>query len=328
MSRREEEPGVSRRSLLALAASTAWPGLAAAAAYPERPIHLIVSSSAGSAPDAIARLLADGLSSQLGQSVIVDNRPGASTSLGTNAVAKAAADGYWLGYVTPSLVLNRALHATLPFDAERDLQPVVQVGAQPLALAVNAASPYRSLADLIEAAARRPGELTYGSTGPGSIFHLTAELFAQSAGIRLEHIPYASGPQALTDLVSGRIDCMFNAITVLSAQVRANRLLALAVTGHARSRVLPDVPTLAEQQVDIEVLSWGGLVAPARTPIEIVNTINGAANAALASPALRQALTESGYNVIGGSSTEFRGLLAAELVRWSEVVRRSGLQPP
>ena len=311
------------------AAAAAWPRLLLAADdYPSRPIRLIVSSAAGSSPDVIARLVSAEMSFLLRQQIVVENRVGASSIIGINAVAKSIPDGYTFGYVTPTVVLNRALQMSLPFDTDRDLQPLIRFGQQPLMIAVSATSAYKTLAQLIDATRGTANRLSYASTGTGSIFHLAAELFFQSTGTSAVHVPYTSGPQAITDLLGGRIDFMFNAVNVLVPQVQAGKLRGLGVSSVHRSAVLPDVPSIREQGVaNFEVMTWGGLVAPAEVAPEIVAALNAAANAALATPHVRRTLTESGYEIVGGTALSFKAFLQSELDKWREVVKRAGLQP-
>lgn len=311
------------------AAAAAWPRLLRAADdYPSRPIRLIVSSAAGSSPDVIARLVSAEMSLLLRQQIVVENRVGASSIIGINAVAKSIPDGYTVGYVTPTVVLNRALQMSLPFDTDRDLQPVIRFGQQPLMLAVSATSAYGTLSQLIDAARGTANRLSYASTGAGSIFHLAAELFFQSTGTSAVHVPYTSGPQAITDLLGGRIDFMFNAVNVMVSQVQAGKLRGLGVSSVHRSAVLPDVPSIQEQGVaNFEVLTWGGLMAPAEVAPEVVAALNAAANAALATPQVRRTLTESGYEIVGGTAISFKAFLQRELDKWREVVKRAGLQP-
>lgn len=316
----------SRRQVIGLAVGTALrPHRAFAdAAYPSHAVHLIVGSSPGSSPDVIARLVAAELAQQLKQPVVVENKPGASTSIGIASVAKAPPDGYLIGYVTPSLVLNPALHAAVAFDGERDLEPVVRLGGQPLVLAVNAATPWHDVHALVDDARR--GHLTYASTGAGSIFHLTTARFCAAAGIACVHVPYTSGPQAITELIGGQVDFMFNAVNVLLPHLKSGRLRALGVTSLARSALLPDLATLAEQGIaGIEVVTWGGLVVPSRTPRDVVEALNAAANAALAAPQVRKTLAESGYEIAGGSADGFKAFLRAEKAKWEAIVQASGI---
>jgi tripartite-type tricarboxylate transporter receptor subunit TctC len=320
---------LSRRAFTAWAtvvmagSRSAW----AADDYPSRTIRLIVASAAGSSPDVIARLVAAEMALRLRQQVQVENRVGASSIIGTNVVAKSGPDGYTVGYVTPTLVLNRALQMPLPFDADRDLQPVIRFGHQPLVLAVRATSPYATFAEFISAARNPAKKLSYASTGLGSIFHLAAELFFQSTGTTAVHVPYTAGPQAINDMLGGHIDFMFNALNVIVPQVRSGRLRALAVSSMNRSAALPEVPTLTELVVkDCEVLTWGGLVAPTEVPQDIIAVLNAAANAALQVPHVRQTLVDSGYEIVGGSPATFKAFLQNELDKWRQVVKRSDIQ--
>lgn len=322
---------LSRRRLFHGSAGTiaglAWPGLAFSATdYPSRPIRLIVSSAAGSSPDVIGRLIAAEMSVFLRQQIIVENRAGASSIIGTDALAKARPDGYTIGYVTPAFVLNRALLYQTPFDADRDFQPVIQCGHQPLMLVVSGSSPYETLPQLIEASRHSAHKITYASTGQGSIFHLATELFFQSTRTHAVHVTYTSGPQAINDLIGGRIDFMFNALNSLIPHVLAGRLRGLGVSSAVRSATLADMPTIIEQGVEkFEVVTWGGLVAPAAVSPEILALLNAAANTALATPHVQQTLTQTGYEIVGGSALSFRGFLQDELRKWREVVRQSRL---
>jgi tripartite-type tricarboxylate transporter receptor subunit TctC len=321
--------GLSRRAFsgsVVLGAALPWSALAVDD-YPSRTIRLIVASAPGSSPDVIARLVAAEMSLRLRQQVQVDNRVGASSIIGTNMVAKAGPDGYTIGYVTPTLVLNRALQMPLPFDADRDLQAVIRFGHQPLVLVVSSASPHLTLAEFINAARGTANKLSYASTGLGSIFHLAAELFFQSTGTSAVHVPYTAGPQAINDMFGGRVDFMFNALNVIVPHIRSGRLRALGVTSMNRSAALPEVPTFSEAGVkDCEVLTWGGLVAPAEVSPEVIGVLNGAANAALQAPSVRQTLVDSGYEVVGGTPASFKAFIQGELDKWRHVVRRADIQ--
>jgi tripartite-type tricarboxylate transporter receptor subunit TctC len=321
--------GLSRRAFadwLAVGVALPWAALAADE-YPSRPIRLIVASAPGSSPDVIARLVAAEMSVRLHQQVQVENRVGASSIIGTNLVANSRPDGYTIGYVTPTLVLNRALQMPVPFDADRDLQPVIRFGHQPLVLVVSSPSPYATLAEFISAARNPANKLSYASTGLGSIFHLAAELLFQSTGSSAVHVPYTSAPQAINDMFGGRVDFMFNALNVIVPHIRSGRLRALGVTSMNRSAALPEVPTFAESGVkDCEVLTWGGLVAPAEVSPDAVAVLNVAANAALQAPQLRQTLIDSGYEVVGGTAAGFKAFLQGELDKWRQVVKRADIQ--
>lgn len=320
---------LTRRALTAflLALPAARSSAADEASYPSRPLRLVISNAAGSSPDIIGRLLASVIERRLNQHVIVDNRPGASAAIGTHLLARSAPDGYTLGYVTPSLVINRALNPRLPYDTERDLRMVVQVGSQPEVLLTRPTLPCGSVAELIGLAKRLPGQLSYASTGSGGIFHLSAELFRLNAGLDMIHVPYSSGPSAITDILGGRVDLMFNALNAVLPHIRSGQLRALAVTSSRRSHALPDVPTVAEASLPgYEVLTWGGLAVPAAVPDDIVSTLNSHANSALASAEVREALGSAGYEIVGGSAEQFASFVRREQVKWTDVVRRAGVK--
>jgi len=320
-------PPTRRSAIRALAAVAVTPW-ARAATYPERPVRLILGSAAGSSPDVIARLVARGMAEDLKQPVVVENRPGASTTIALAGVVHAAADGHTIGYVTTAFVLNRALGLEQPFDADAALRPILEIGIQPTLLVVSSRSPYRSLNELVAAARHRPGLITYASTGPGSIFALAAEMLQWTAGVHFLHIPYTQGPQALVDLDAERVDAMFNPLNVVMPHVRDGRLRALGITSARRSRVLPEVPTFAEQGFrGVEVLTWGGLVAPASTPDDRIARLNAAANAALQMPGPRQTLLDSGYDIVGGTEAAFGAFMRQELQKWTEVGARQQAQP-
>jgi tripartite-type tricarboxylate transporter receptor subunit TctC len=315
-------PPTRRAAVGMLLTSLAAPW-ARAATYPERAIRLIIGSSAGSSPDLIARTVARGMADDLKQPVVVDNRPGASTTIALYAISRASPDGLTIGYVTTALVLNRVVGLETSFDFETELRPIVQVGIQPTLLVVSGESTYGSLADLVADARERPGRISYASTGAGSILNLAGEMLQWAAGIQFLHVPYTLGPQALLDLQTQRVDAMFNPVNVVVPHLRDGRLRALGITSQRRSRILPDVPTFAEQGYrDMEVLTWGGLVAPAQTPDDLIGRLNTAANAALETAELRQTLTDSGYDLVGGTAAAFGAFLRQELRKWSEVVRR------
>jgi tripartite-type tricarboxylate transporter receptor subunit TctC len=321
--------GLSRRTFAGWAAGSAGlPGLVLAAdEYPSRTIRLIVASAPGSSPDVIARLVAAEMSVNLRQQVQVDNRVGASSIIGTNMVAKSRPDGYTIGYVTPTLVLNRALQMPVPFDADRDLQPVIRFGHQPLVLVVSSGSQYSTLSELITSARNPANKLSYASTGLGSIFHLAAELLFQSTASSAIHVPYTAAPQAINDMLGGRVDFMFNALNVTAPQIRSDRLRALGVTSMNRSAALPEVATFSELGVkDCEVLTWGGLVAPAEVWPDAVAVLNAAANAALQAPKVRQTLIDSGYEVVGGTAAGFKAFIQGELEKWRQVIKRADIQ--
>jgi tripartite-type tricarboxylate transporter receptor subunit TctC len=317
-----------RRVVLALLAACAQPAFAAQRGdFPSRPIHLIVPSPAGSASDWIARLIGVEIERDLGQPIVIGNRPGGTTIIGTDAVARAAPDGYTLGYAMPAFALNRAVGAALPYDSDRQLQTIVQVGWQPEMLVASPALEVKTLSDVIALARREPGRLTYASSGNGSIFHLSAELLRSLAGIDLVHVPYSASTAAITDLIGGRVDLMFNALSSVLPLVVDKKLMGLAVTSDRRSNVAPQTPTVIEAGVPgFEVLTWGGIIAPAGVPSEICELLNARFNAALSSEAVKSVLASRGYVVIGGSAAGFDEFVHREIAKWTKVARQAGLR--
>jgi len=300
---------------------------AAAQAYPSKPLRIVVPFAPGGAVDAIARIVGQRLSEQMGQPVLVDNRPGASANLGADMVAKAAPDGYTLLMGANGLATNGALFAKLSFDTLKDFAPVARIGYAAVVLVVPADSPFKSLKDLIAAAKKDPGKLSYASAGNGSSNHLAGEMLKHAARIDVLHVPYKGGAPALTDLMGGRISYMLlNTIEVLP-HLRSQRLRALAIGAPQRSALLSEVPTMAEAGLPgFEASVWWGLVAPARTPKEIVAKLNAETKQALANPATRTTLTEMGVVPTPGSAAEFGAFLKLEVARWSKVIKAAGIQ--
>jgi tripartite-type tricarboxylate transporter receptor subunit TctC len=318
-----------RRLLLAL--SSLAIALAAqslpAQTWPQRPVHIVVPFAPGGAVDAIARAVGQRLAEQLGQQVVIDNRPGASANLGTEAVARAAPDGYTLLMAANGLATNVTLFPTLSFDALRDFAPVARVGEAPVVMVVPVGSPLQSVDDLIAAAKREPGRLTYGSAGNGSSNHLAGEMFKAAAGVNLLHVPYKGGAPALTDLLGGRITVMLHNTVEVLPQLRANRLRALAVSSTERIALLGTVPTMREAGLPgYQASVWWGLVAPARTPREVVARLNAETVKALDNPQLRTLLAEMGVVPRPGSSEDFGRFLRDEVERWGKVIRGAGIE--
>ncbi len=308
-------------ALLAPFASDAQP-------YPSRPIKIVVPYAAGGAVDIVARSIAQPLAEALKQSVIVDNRPGASANIGMEMVAKAAPDGYTLLMASNGIATNMALFPHLAFDGQRDFAPIAKIGYAPLVIVVPASSPAKSLKDLLAMARAEPGKLTYASAGNGSSGHLAGELLKSSAKIDVLHVPYKGGAPAITDLLGERISFMpINPVEVI-AHIRAGRLRALAVASDKRFPLLPDVPTASEAGLPgYEAVVWWGLVAPAKTPVEIVRQLNTETNAALASPAISSKLAELGVVVTPGTSDQFAAFVKAQTELWSGVIKSAGIQP-
>jgi len=318
----------TRRKFLARAAALGTGGTAFAQAWPARPIHLVVPYAPGGAVDTVSRLVGARIAERLGQPVVVDNRPGAATNIGMQAVAKAPPDGYTLLTASPSLATNGALFANLPFDPARDFTPVAKIGYAPLVVVVPASSPYSSFAQLLAAGKGAPGKLIYGSAGNGSSGHLAGELMASAAGVEMLHVPYKGGAQALTDLIGERLTFMpLNPVEVVG-HVRGGRLRALAVASARRLALFPDVPTAGEAGLPgFEASVWWGLIGPAHLPADVVERLNAATQAALAEPATREKLGELGAVIDGGSAGAFGEFVKSETTRWSRVIRAANIRP-
>ncbi len=306
-------------ALLALAGS-------AGAQYPERPIRMIVPQAAGSATDNVARLLAPELGRQLGANVVVENRPGGALTIGIDAVAKAAPDGYTIGQgPVGALAITRHMVGKLPYDIERDLQPVAIVTTGYMLLAVSPKSPFSTVAELIEYARRNPGKLSNASSSNGSPGHVSGELFKFMTGTDIVHIPYKGGAAAIGDLIAGNVQLMFESTNSIAPHVRSGRVRALAVTGLKRSIGLPEVPTLVEAGVaGYEVNAWSGVIAPAGLPRPILDRLNKAINDAIVAPGTRERFEQLGSEGGGGSPEQFAELIRRDSAKWADVVRRSG----
>lgn len=296
-----------------------------AAAYPDKPIRLIVPYAAGGGTDIAARMLAQKLTARLGQAVVVENKPGAATQIGTAYVARAAADGYTLLMGTANLATNRALYATLPYDTDRDLTPVILATDVPVYLLTPAKSDIVDIKTL-RAAASKAGALSFATAGLGSIPHLAGEMFALDTKIPLRHIPYKGSAEALTSLVGGQVPLSFDNLPPVYAQIKAGRIIPIAIAAQARNPSLPEVPTLTELGVPLIASSWWGVMAPAATPAPIVATLNQHFNAVLADPEVRQYFIEQGMSPVGGTPADFGRHIAAETERWKTVVQQAGLK--
>jgi tripartite-type tricarboxylate transporter receptor subunit TctC len=298
----------------------------AAAQYPERPIRLVVPQAAGSATDNVARTLAPELSKQLGQNVVVDNRPGGALTIGIDAVAKAPPDGYTLGQgPVGALAITRHMVAKLPYDIERDLQPVAVVTTGYLLLAVSPRTDIKSVGELIAYARKNPGKLSNASSSNGSPGHVGGELFKHMTGTEIVHIPYKGGAPAIADLIAGNVQLMFESTNSIAQHVRTGRVRALGVSGAKRSIGLPDVPTIIEAGVaGYEVNLWSGVIAPAGLPRPILERLNKAINAAIVAPETKKRFADLGSEGGGGTPEDFAELIRRDSAKWAEVVRRSG----
>ena len=298
---------------------------AVAAEYPARPIRFIVPYGGGSGPDITARLFATELSKQIGQQIVVDNRPGASGSIGTEMIARAAPDGYTIGFGGIStFAINPSVLARLPYDPDKDLLKVVQTYFNPGVLAVSLSLPVNSMKDLIDYGKSNPGKLSFGSSGNGTSSHLSGELLNIMTGTQMVHVPYKTPEQGITDTIGGRLPVMFNNIGPMLPHVKAGRIRGLGVTGLKRSPAIPELPAIAETVPGFEVIVWGGVVLPAGAPKAIVARLNAEINKVLASPALKERYATIGYEVVGGTPQQFDAFVKSEIAKWADVVMRSG----
>jgi len=317
-----------REAAALLLSALAMPAMAQqGGAYPGRPVRLVVPFAAGGAVDTVARSLGERLGAQLGQPVIVDNKPGANANIGSEAVAKAPADGYTLLVAANGIVTNNTLYPKLAFNGLRDFAPISQIGSAPLVLVTAAGAPYRSLADLLAAGRAKPGELTYGSAGNGSSGHLAGALLASVAKIDALHVAYKGGAPALVDLIAGRTSFMLlNPLEVLP-HLQSGRLRALAVSGTQRAALLPSVPTVAEAGLPgFEASVWWTLLAPAGTPADVVARLNAETRKALADAGVRERLTGLGAVITPSSPAETAAFLKNESAKWERVIRTANIQ--
>lgn len=296
--------------------------------YPNRPLRIIVPSAVGGAADTVARVIAQPLAERLGQPVVVENRAGAGTVIGAEAVAKSAPDGHTLLIGLPALAINPSIYKKLPYDALRDFTPITQAVSQPNLLVVHPSLPAKSVKELIALAKARPGELVFASSGVGASSHLTIELFLLMTGTRMLHVPYKGPTPGVIDLMAGRVSVMAPSTIATLPHVRSGRLRALGVTTATRAVGLPDIPTVAEAGVPgYESVSWFGLVAPAGTPKEVIARLHQETVAILRTPDIKERLARDGTEVVAGSPEEFDAYIRAEIVKWAKVVKNAGIQP-
>jgi len=300
--------------------------LPAFAAWPEKPIRLIVPSGAGGAPDVLMRALADQLSKQMGVPFVIDNKPGGSYVIGTMDLVRSPPDGYTLAYGNVvSLATNRSLLANVPYDVDRDLTLVSNALRVSNLLIVNNALPVHSVQELIDYAQKNPGKLAFGSDGNGTTAHLGTELFKSLTQTQMLHVPYKSAPAAITDLIAGNVQLMIINSPVSGPQAQSGRVRALAITSARRSETYPDIPTVAESGVPgFEVVAWGGIVGPANLPKEIVARLNAEIRTALDSPAVRERFKSLGAETAPSTPEEFRELARVETAKWAAVIKSSG----
>jgi tripartite-type tricarboxylate transporter receptor subunit TctC len=320
-----------RRRLLRLAAAAAVLPVASrvarAQAYPARPIHLIIGFNAGGAPDVVARLLGQWLSERIGQNFLVENRPGAGGNIATETVVRATPDGYTLLMVGSPNFINATLYANLKFNFVRDIAAVASIGRNPFVMEVNPSFPAKTVPEFIAYAKANPGKINMTSTGTGNLTHVTGELFKMMAGVDMLHVPSRGEMQAQSDLLSDRVQVMFDPIISSIGYIRAGQLRALAVTSATRLAMLPDVPTVAEFVPGYEVNGWLGVGAPKDTPAEVIGYLNKQISAALDEPSIKARLVEFGFVPTSMSPIQFGKFIAEETDKWGNVIRSANIKP-
>ena len=316
------------RRLLVLGSLALLAPWAAAQDYPSRPVRIIVPFAAGGPADVYARFLATKLQETLGQPFVVDNRPGAGSIIGTDAVAKSPADGYTLLLMSNTHTVNESLIPTKPFQLMRDFVPIAPINSSDLVLVARSGLPAATLAELIAAAKAKPGGLSYASSGPGTPYHMAGELFKAMAGLAIVHIPYRGSSGARTDVLGGQVDMMFDALTTMTEHVKAGKVKAMGTTGAARSTVMPDVPTLAEAGVPkYEATIWLGLMAPKATPAAVVERLNAVVSRIVGAPETAKAWTAQGAQPMVMNVGEFTRYIQGDIAKWANIVKISGAKP-
>src|SRR5262245_61423212 len=320
-----------RRQFLHLAvgaaALQAVPRLARAQAYPTKPVRIIVTFPPGSVSDILARPVAQWLQERLGQPFVIDNRPGAGGTIGTEAAVRASPDGYTLLLVAGAHMVNATLYDKLSFNFIRDIAPIAGTSRESAVLTVNPSVPTKTIPEFIAYAKANPGKINMASAGVGSPSHVTGELFKMMAGINMVHVPYRGSPPAFADLIAGQVQATFQTTGASISHIRAGTVRALAVPTAGRSEVLPDLPSVSEFVPGYEASAVWGLGAPRNTPVEIVDKLNKEINAALADPTLKARLTDMGISVLAGSPADFAKLIAAETEKWGTVVKFANIKP-
>jgi tripartite-type tricarboxylate transporter receptor subunit TctC len=322
---------INRRTALSLLAGTALlPGLpsaAFAATYPDHPIHIEVPFPPGGAVDIVARTIMNQAGPALGQTIVIDNRPGASGNIATGYVAKAAPDGYTVLIGANNLATNEALFDDLSFKAATDLAPVVWIGYSPLILLVAPDFPAKTVKDLVDMAKADPGKLTFASAGTGTSGHLAAEIFKQVTGLRALHVPYKGGAPAMIDVMAGRVSFIFIDPVQGMPQIRGNKLRPIAVSSPERLALLPDVPTIKEAGFPgVEAVVWWGFLVPAQTPPDVIAKLNKDLDGALHDEKAKATLADMGAVVKGGSPEDFRNFIASETVKWTKIIKAANIK--
>jgi tripartite-type tricarboxylate transporter receptor subunit TctC len=320
-----------RRQFLHLAAGAAVvPAVsrfAWAQTYPTRPVRIIVGFPAGGASDILARLLGQALTERVGQTCIIENRPGAGTNIGTELVVRAPPDGYTLLLVSVSNVINATLYDRLNFNFNRDIAPIAGIVRQPALMMVNPSVPAKTVPEFIAYAKANPSRVNYASIGIGTSNHVAGELFKMMTGVNMVHVPYRGGAPALTDLIGGQVQVMFIGPVGSIEYIREGKLRALAVTTATRVEALPDIPTVGEFVPGFEASSWFGIGAPRSTPPEIADKLNKEINAVLAEPKIKTRLADLGGTALAGSPADFGKLIVEETEKWGKVIRAANIKP-
>jgi tripartite-type tricarboxylate transporter receptor subunit TctC len=320
-----------RRRFLHLAAgAAALPAVsrvATAQAYPSRPVHLLVGFGAGGTPDIIARLMGQWLSDRLGQQFVIENRPVGGTNIATEAVVRAPPDGYTLLNISTTNAINVTLYEPLKYDLIRDIVPVASMIHVPVVMVVTPSVPAKTVPEFIAYARANPGKLNVASTGTGNLSHLSGELFKMMTGVDMVHVPYRGSPPAQVDLVSGRVQVMFDTVPAVIELIRSGKVRALAVGTETRAAALPDLPTISEFVPGYEARGVGGIGAPKGTSAEIIEKLNMEINAGLANPEIKTRLANLGFTALSGSPAEYGKLIVEEVEKWGKVVRAANIKP-
>ena len=320
-----------RRRFLHLAASAAAlpfaPHLAEAQVYPSRPVRLVVGFPPGGPTDIAARPMGQWLSDRLGQQFVIENRPGAGSNIGTEAVVRAPPDGYTLLLAYSANAINATLYDNLNFNFIRDIAPIAAINREPLVMLVNPSFPAKTVPEFIAYARANPGKINMASAGNGTPAHVSGELFKMMTGVDMVHVPYRGAGPALTDLLGGQVQAMFPGMSSSIEHVRAGKLHALAVTTASRSDALPDIPTVGDFIPGYEASTWSGIGAPKGTPAEIIDKLNKEINAGLVDPKVKARLANMGSTALPGSPADFGKLIAEETEKWAKVVKLSGAKP-
>jgi tripartite-type tricarboxylate transporter receptor subunit TctC len=296
--------------------------------FPNKPVKIVVPFPAGGPTDVVTRSLADKLGASLGQPVVVENKPGAGGAIGADFVAKSPADGYTLVMATSSTHSIGPYLAKLPYDPEKDFTPIVWVGNATNILVVNAQLPANNVQELIALAKKDPGRLNYATSGIGTVVHLTSELFASMAGVKLTHVPYKGVQQSVPDPISGQVAMLFDNIMTAQPHIKAGKVKALGISSPKRSPLVPEVPTIAESGLPgFESVTWFGLLGPANTPRAVVERVNAEMNKALQSPEIQARFAQLGFEPAGGSAGDFAATIQRDARKWSKVIKDAGVKP-